>query len=497
MDRHGPEAGCCAVGLDVGTANACVATASGGAVAIVPDGGGERVTPAVAAPGADGALLTGTAALQAGGPIAVGFKRLLGATVESPAAEAAVAAPLPLPLAPVAGGGLGLRLGARVLTPVQLYAALVRDLCGRAEVQLQAPVTQAVLTVPGWFDPAARRAVIEAARLAGLDRCALCSEAAATALAYAVHRKLDAARFAVVAWGAGGLDVAIVRTMGGVCEVLGAAGLPVGGDDVVAAVAAGLVEEARRRGLGMPPPEVALGPLRAAAAAAIAALVEAPITSVDVTLGPERLQHDLSRAYLEGLARPLVSRFDDVCQAALDQAGVVCDRLDAVVLAGGFTRMPAVEGRVRVTMQRPLTRFNTGEVTAAGAATLAAIATGEIESALLIETVTQPVMLRLEGGPRQALIPARAALPARATRVFATSRDRQEALTLELAQGDGRPLRLAVSDLPPAPAGATRVQLDVTLTTDGLLAVEARDTRSGRPLPLTTPAAPAPAPEAR
>ncbi|HEY3354821.1 MAG TPA: Hsp70 family protein, partial [Polyangia bacterium] len=419
---------------------------------------------------------------------AAAVKRLIGEPADGRLAQA-VSRGRGAEVAAGAGGEAGVRLGDRVVAPGALCAAAIRHLCGLAEAELAAPVTHAVLAVPGWFGAARRRVLAAAARDAGLAGCALISEPAAAALAYGVHRRPQAQRLAVVCGGGGGIDVAIIRATEGVFEVIGASGAPLGGEDVEAAVLELVLEGTLPRDLVPPADGRALAPLRGAVAAAVRALDRAAFALVEAPLGDARLRHELTRATVEGCARPLLDRLAQACEAALDAARLKTDHIDEVLLVGGLTRMPALEGRVRVTFGRPLTRFNTGEVVAAGAATLAAVATHELEGFALIEALAHPVLLGTGGGPRRPVLPAGAALPARATRVFATGDDAQDALVLELAAGEGRPARVVIRDLPPAPAGAIRVQVAVTADTDGLLQLEARDTRSGRVLPLHLPAA--------
>jgi molecular chaperone DnaK len=488
MGRFGPDEGCHAIGIDLGTTNACVAVAKGREIAVVPDEHDQRVLSAAVAFARDGEVLVGAAARRAAledpACAVIGVKRLLGRTFDAAAVQAARRL-MPAEVTRTRQGQPALRLGGREVAPVEVAAHLLRWLRGLARKQLGAPVTHAVLAAPHAFGASQRRALKEAAALAGFAGAAIVSEPAAAALAYGVHQRTDLRRLAIVSVGGGGFDATVVRISDGVFEVLATAGDPaLGGDDLVLAVVDAVIDETRRGGTAIPSDRRVVVRVRDAVENALGVLATAPSALIDVPVGAQRLQLELSRAALEASARPLLERVDAACREALRLAGLRSEQIDHVVLVGATTRMPIVEARVRATFNRPVARFNTGEVVAAGAATQAAIASGTLDQIILLDILGPALSMRVRGGDPAPLLPTGTKLPARARKVVATTRDQEDTIEVEMVQGDAEPTRLVVTSVPRAPAGASRVLLDVTIDANGLLHLEATDSRSGRGLPV-------------
>ena len=343
-----------------------------------------------------------------------------------------------------------------------------------AEGHLGAPVTRAIVTVPAYFDDAQRQATKDAGRIAGLEVAAILNEPTAAALAYGVHRQGKSSIVTVFDLGGGTFDISILRIEDGVFEVLATSGdTLLGGDDFDRMIIEALLAEFEaEHGVKLSNPET-LQRLKEAAERAKRELSASPSTEIDLPFvaqgasGPLSLRKTLQRPWLEALVRPLLDRLEAPCRRALEDSKLTVAQIDQVLLVGGMTRMPAVEHKVvDIFGKAPVKGVNPDEIVAIGAATQSAIMTGDLPDIVLLDVASHSLGVRVAGDRVSPLIKRNATVPTRATKVFATSRDDQPYLTIEVYQGESPTVagnrllgRFELGDLPPGPAGQIKVKV--------------------------------------
>ncbi len=487
-----------AIGIDLGTTNSCMAVMEGGEPKVIPSAEGERIVPSVVAMSNTGERLVGRPAKRQAivNPENTIFsiKRLMGRKFNDPEVQRALKF-LPYKVDAAPNGDARVWMGGRSYSPPEISAMILQKLKMDAEAYLGEPVTEAVITVPAYFDDAQRQATKAAGEIAGLNVLRIINEPTAASLAYGLDKQGEKI-IAVYDLGGGTFDISILEIGEGTFHVRATAGDTfLGGDDFDNRIIDWLVDEFRKEtGIDLRQDRVAMQRLKEAAEKAKVELstlmqteINLPFIAADAS-GPKHLVRTLTRARLEQMVADLVERTLGPCREALETAGLRPDQVDEVILVGGQTRMPLVQETVRKFFGRePHKGVNPDEVVAVGAAIQAGVLKGEVREVLLLDVTPLDLGIETLGGIMTTIIPRNTTIPTSKSQVFTTAADNQTSVEIHVLQGN-RPLakdnkslaRFILDGILPAPRGVPQIEVAFDIDANGILHVSARDKATGR-----------------
>jgi molecular chaperone DnaK len=489
------------IGIDLGTTNSVVAVMEGGNPTVIPNQEGSRLTPSVVAFTKEGEILVGQVAKRQAitNPENTVFsiKRFMGRRADETLQEQKL---VPYKVVKAGTGDARVEIRGKQYSPPEISAMILRKLKEAAEAYLGEKVTQAVITVPAYFNDSQRQATKDAGKIAGLEVLRIINEPTAAALAYGLDKKKDET-IAVYDLGGGTFDISVLEIGEGVFEVKATNGdTHLGGDDFDQRVMDWIAEEFKKEhGIDLRKDRMALQRLKEAAEKAKVELsstvqteINLPFITADAS-GPKHLVLTLTRAKLEALTAELVDRTLGPCRQAMQDASVTAKDVQEVILVGGQTRMPKVQEVVKNLFARePHKGVNPDEVVAVGAAVQAAVLTGDVKDVVLLDVTPLSLGIETLGGVMTTLISRNTTIPTKKSEVFSTAADNQESVEVHVMQGerpmarDNRTLgKFHLVGIPPAPRGMPQIEVTFDIDANSILNVSARDKATGKQQNIT------------
>jgi molecular chaperone DnaK len=490
------------IGIDLGTTNSCVAVMEGGEPKVIPNEEGGRTTPSIVAFTKNGERLVGQVAKRQAitNPenTVYSIKRFMGRRYDEVSDEMKM-----VPYKVVKQGDhIAVEAQGKEYTAPEVSAMILQKLKKAAEDYLGTSVTEAVITVPAYFNDAQRQATKDAGKIAGLEVKRIVNEPTAAALAYGLDKKKDET-IAVYDFGGGTFDISILEVGEGVIEVKSTNGdTHLGGDNLDQRIVDWLITEFKAESgldLAAKGNEMALQRLKDAAERAKIELSTAQETEINLPFitadasGPKHLVRKLTRAKLESLVDDLLQRSVGPCQQALKDAGVDASKIDEVVLVGGQTRMPAIQELVKKLFgKEPHKGVNPDEVVAIGAAVQAGVLSGDVKDLLLLDVTPLTLAIETMGGVATAMIPRNTTIPTKKTETFSTAADNQTEVEVHVTQGE-RPMangnrtlgKFKLGGIMPAPRGVPQIEVTFDIDANGILNVTAKDNATGKDAKIT------------
>jgi len=491
------------IGIDLGTTNSVAAVMEGGEPTVIPSAEGERLVPSVVAVNKNHERLTGRVARNQSvvnpDNTIFSIKRFMGRKFNDPEVQRALSR-VPYKVAQAPNGDVGVILDGKQYSPPEVSAMILGKIKADAEAYLGEPVTQAVITVPAYFNDAQRNATKDAGKIAGLEVLRIINEPTASSLSYGLDKKKDET-IAVYDLGGGTFDISILDVGEGVFQVRSTSGDTfLGGDDFDLRIIDYIADEFKREnGIDLRNDRQALQRLREAGEKAkieLSTLMQTelnlPYITADAT-GPKHLVMTITRAKLEQLTADLIERSLGPVRQALKDASLEPSQIDEIVLVGGMTRMPAVQEAVRKLFgKEPHKGVNPDEVVAVGAAIQAGVLGGEVKDILLLDVTPLTLSVETLGGVSSAMIERNTTVPTRKSQIFSTASDSQSQVEIHVVQGE-RPMaadnkslgKFNLDGIPPAPRGIPQIEVTFDIDANGILKVTAADKATGRSQHIT------------
>lgn len=491
------------IGIDLGTTNSVAAVMSGGEPVVIPSAEGERLVPSVVAVNKNGERLVGRVArnqaITNSQNTIFSIKRLMGGKFEDAEVERTKKR-VPYTIAEAENGDVRVEMGGKEYSPPEISAMILSKIKADAEAYLGEAITQAVITVPAYFNDAQRNATKDAGKIAGLEVLRIINEPTASSLAYGLDRK-DNEIIAVYDLGGGTFDISVLEVGEGVFQVRSTSGDTfLGGDDFDQRIMDYLIEEFKRdNGIDLSNDRQSLQRLKEASEKAKIELstvmqseINLPYITADAS-GPKHLVLTLTRAKLEQLTADLVDRTIAPVKQALADAGLNAGEVNEIVMVGGMTRMPAVQDRVRAFFGKdPHKGVNPDEVVAVGAAIQAGVLGGDVKDILLLDVTPLTLSIETLGGVSTPQIDRNTTIPTRRSQVFSTASDNQTQVEIHVLQGE-RPMaadnkslgKFILDGIPPAPRGVPQIEVTFDIDANGILKVTAADKATGRSQNIT------------